>query len=81
MSLGLTSIFIAITRSHIVDAVSSDSLFPSISISSQNLTVLNPPPAKLIPLSSNDRSLSLLDADATTGPNISAVDLLQRLAK
>jgi hypothetical protein len=59
-----------------------DSLFPSISISSQNLTVLNPPPAKLIPLSSNDRSLSLLDADATTtGPNISAVDLLQRLAK
>ena len=55
------------------------SLFPSISISSQNLTVLNPP-AKLIPLSSNDRSLSLLDADATTGRNISAVDLLERLA-
>jgi len=69
------------TLSHMVDAVYSDSLLPSISISSQNLTVLNPPPAKLIPLSSNGRSLSLLDADATTGPNISAVDLLESLAK
>ena len=68
------------TRSHMVDAVYSDNLFPSISISSQNLTVLNPPPAKLIPLSSNNRSLSLLDTDAITGPDISAVDLLESLA-
>lgn len=37
----------------------------------------------MIPLSSNvssnDRSLSLLDTDATTGPDISAVDLLEGL--
>ena len=67
------------TLSHMVDAVYSDNLFPSISISSQNLTVLNPPPAKLIPLSSNN-TLSLLDTDAITGHDISAVDLLESLA-
>jgi hypothetical protein len=76
LSLGLTSIFIVIKHSYIVNAFYSDSLFPSISITSQNLAVLNPLPAKLISLSSNDRSLSLLDAMLLLDLIIPAVDCL-----